>query len=104
MSTTVRVENELHATLRALADEEQRTIGEVIDEAIRRYRREKFWQGVTEDLERLRADPVAWNEYQDEIASLEGGSMDGLDGEPPYFTVEEEEEIRARAESRAASR
>jgi len=104
MATTVRVEDKVHAMLVELAKEEHRPIGQVIEEAIERYRREKFWQGVTEDLERLRADPAAWKDYQDEIAFLEGGSMDGLENEPPYFTPEEEEEIRARARARTEGR
>ena len=41
----------------------------------------------------LRADPVAWQEYQDEIRLLEGGSMDGLEAEEPYYTAAEVEEI-----------
>jgi hypothetical protein len=97
MAATVRVEDNVHAMLLELAKEEHRPIGQVIEDAIERYRREKFWKGVNEDLERLRADPIAWKDYQDEIALLEGGSMDGLRTEPPYFTPEEEEEIRARA-------
>jgi hypothetical protein len=104
MATTVRVEDNVHAILLELAKEEQRPIGQVIGEAIERYRREKFWKGVHEDLERLRADPVAWKDYQDEIALFEGASMDGLENEPPYFTPEEEEEIRARARARATGR
>ena len=100
MATTVRVEEELAAKLREISIAEHRPVGQVIKDAIARYEREKFWKGVTEDLERLRADPVAWKDYQDEIAVFEGGSMDGLTSEPPYFTVEEEEEIRARSSAR----
>ncbi len=56
--------------------------------------KEKFWAGVHEDYARLKADPVAWLDYQVEIALFEGASLDGLVGEPPYYTPEEEEEIR----------
>lgn len=104
MATTVRVEDELAARLREISIEERRPVGQVIKDAVARYEREKFWQGVTEDLERLRADPVAWKDYQDEIALLEGGSMDGLEGEPPYYTPEEEEAIRVRANARSQGR
>ena len=104
MATTVRVEEKLAAKLREIAREEHRPVGQVIHDAITRYEREKFWRGVTEDLERLRADPAAWQDYQDEIRLLEGGSMDGLEDEPPYFTPEEEEAIHARARARTQSR
>lgn len=95
MATTVRVDDQLHATLREIAKEERRAIGQVIEDAITRYQKEKFWQGVYGDLARLRSDPVAWKDYRDEIAFFDGGSMDGLEHEPPYYTPEEEEAIRA---------
>jgi hypothetical protein len=96
MATTVRVEDRLAATLRELAREEHRPIGQVIEDAVSRYKREKFWLEIEASVERLRSDPVAWKDYQDEIASLEGGSMDGLEDEDPYYTEEEVEEIRGR--------
>jgi len=98
MSTLVRVDAKLHATLREIAKAEHRPIGQIIEEAVRQYQREKFWKGVHEDLARLRADPAAWQDYQDEIALLEGGSLDGLGQEEPYYTPEEEAAIRADQE------
>jgi predicted transcriptional regulator len=103
MASTVRVDAKLHARLREIAAAEDRPIGRVIEDAIRQYEREKFWRDVNESVERLRADPAAWRAYQDEIALFEGGSMDGLEDEEPYYTPEEEEAIHAehaRAESR----
>jgi hypothetical protein len=47
----------------------------------------------------VRADPVAWKDYQDEARMLQGGSMDGLESEEPYYTVEELEEILEHAKS-----
>lgn len=95
MATMVRVDDQLHATLREIAKTEKRPIGHVIEEAVKRYEREKFWQGVREDFARLQSDPDAWQAYQDEITLLEGGSMDGLEREQPYYTPYEEEQIRA---------
>jgi hypothetical protein len=102
-SAMVKVNPQTHAKLQEISRDQHRPMGEIVTELVERYEREQFWNGVTEDLERLRADPVAWKDYQDEIAFFEGGSMDGLENEPPYFTPEEVEEIRARhprAESR----
>ncbi|HYI25082.1 MAG TPA: ribbon-helix-helix protein, CopG family [Thermomicrobiales bacterium] len=93
MATTVRVDDELAATLKELAVSERRPIGQVIEAAVRHYQREKFWRDVEASVGRLRADPVAWQEYQDEIRLLEGGSMDGLEAEEPYYTAAEVEEI-----------
>ncbi|MGC4107799.1 MAG: hypothetical protein QM753_15870 [Thermomicrobiales bacterium] len=96
MVTTVRVDDALAATLRSIAVEEQRPMGQVIADAIAHYQRERFWRDVEESVERLRADPEAWADYQAEVRSLEGGSMDGLTDEEPYFTAEEVEDILAR--------
>lgn len=95
MATMVRVDEKLHATLRQIAEAEHRPIGQVIEDAVKRYQREKFWQGVHEDFARLRSDPVAWRHYQHETALFEGASLDGLEHEEPYYTPEEEEAIRA---------
>jgi hypothetical protein len=95
VATTVRVEEALAERLRQIALEEHRPIGQVIADAVAQYEKERFWTGVHEDYARLKADPAAWLDYQDETARFEGASMDGLDGEPPYYTPEEEEEIRA---------
>jgi hypothetical protein len=95
VATTVRVDSKVHTKLHELAAEEQRPIGQVIEDAIDQYRRAKFWQGVQEDYARLRADPVAWKEYQDEIALWDSTASDGLGHEEPYYTPEEEAELNA---------
>ena len=95
MANTVRVDERLHAILREIALEEKRSIGQVIEDAIRRYRKERFWEGVEEDLARLQADPGAWKDYQDEIALWDTLAGDGLENEEPYYTPEEEAELAA---------
>lgn len=86
---TVRVEPRLHATLQSLSTEERRPIGQVIEDAVDRYQREKFWTAMHEGFARLRADPEAWEEYQAEVALWDSTSEDGLVDEEPYFTEEE---------------
>jgi hypothetical protein len=95
MATTVRVDESLAERLREIAIAEHRSIGQVIADAVEQYQTEKFWTGVHASYTRLRSDASAWSEYQREIAQIEGTSMDGLADEPPYYTPEEEEEIRA---------
>jgi len=95
MATTVRVDDQLHARLRQIAAAEGRPIGEVIQEAVDRYEREKFWVSVKQDFERLRGDPAAWRAYQDEIALWDAASDETLADEEPYYSPEEEAEIDA---------
>ncbi len=96
-STTVRVDPKLHATLRKLARVEQRPIGQVIEDAVAKYETDKFWKEMHEGFARLRADPVAWKGYEEETAIWDSMSNDGLEDEEPYYSPEEEEEIRAHA-------
>lgn len=93
MATTVRVEERLANILRELAREERRPIGQVIEDAIQQYRKEKLWRGVQEDFARLRSDPVAWKAYEQEVMLWDATAGDGLENEEPYYTPEEEAEI-----------
>ena len=58
-------------------------------------RDDEFWDGIEEDLARLRADPVAWKDYQDEIALWDTLAGDGLENEVPYYNPEEEAALAA---------
>ena len=53
----------------------------VLDDAIERYRRDKFLDEVNAAYARLRADPEAWKEELDERLVVEGTLMDGLENE-----------------------
>lgn len=86
---TVRVEPKVNETLRALSAAERRSISQVIEDAVDRYHKENFWKAMHEGFARLRADPAAWREYQDEAALWDSVSADGLEDEAPYFTAEE---------------
>jgi predicted transcriptional regulator len=83
---TVRVEPQLHEKLRELSSAERRPISQVIEEAIDRYEKDKFWTAMHEGFARLRADPEAWADYQSEAALWDSASNDGLENEEPYFT------------------
>lgn len=61
------------------------------------FDREAFWNQVYEQLARLKSDPVAWQEYLNEIAAFDALAADGLEGEEPYYSPEEEREIVADA-------
>lgn len=91
----VKLKPGTHAKLQEIARAESRPMGEIVSDLVERYEKERFWKGVQEDYARLRADPVAWKDYQDEVAIWDATAGDGLENEPPYYTPEEEEEIRA---------
>lgn len=94
---TIRVDPQLHAKLRALAASERRSISQMIKRAVDDYEKAKFWREMHEAYARLRADPAAWDDYQQEAALWDSVSGDGLEDEEPYYTVEQEREERAAA-------
>lgn len=96
----IEVLPDTHERLQRLSREQHRPMGEIVTDLLDRYEREQFWDEVNASVDRLRADPVAWKDYRDEVEFLQRGSDVVVD--EPYFTPEEEEEIRAaaRAEGR----
>lgn len=91
--STVRVDEHLHTMLRSIARQEGRSIGSVIEDAVERYRREKFWASVQDGYARLQADPEQWAAYQQEIDLWDTMAGDGLEGEAPYGTDEREPRV-----------
>jgi hypothetical protein len=97
---TVRVDPKVHEKLRAISAAEQRSISQVIEEAIDHYEKDRFWSAMHAGFARLRSDPEAWDEYQAEAALWDSLSADGLEDEEPYFTKEEaQDEIAATTSS-----
>ncbi|MGI8403489.1 MAG: hypothetical protein ACR2OE_01740 [Thermomicrobiales bacterium] len=90
----VKLKPGTHAKLQELSKFEDRPMGEIVTELIDRYEDEVFWQRYEESLAKLHADPVAWQEYQNEIRLFEGAKLDRLIKEEAYFTPEEEEALR----------
>ncbi len=60
------------------------------EQRIDAFDRQEFWDLAYEQLARLKPDPVAWQEYLDEIDVFDVLAGDGLEGEEPYYTPEEE--------------
>jgi predicted transcriptional regulator len=78
-STTVRVSEHTHELLRKLAEATGEPLQKVLERAVETYRREQFYSEFNAAFERLRADPVAWEEELAERALWETTLADGLD-------------------------
>jgi hypothetical protein len=94
----VKISAANHARLQEWSDKDQRPMGDIVNDLIERHERERFWNQAYDQLARLKADPVAWQDYMDEIATLDALAGDGLEGEEPYYTAEEVREILANAD------
>ena len=90
MSVTIRVPRETHEQLLWLATGRKQPIGRVVAAAVERLEEEEFWDQVTADFERLRADPEAWAEYMAEHREWDVTLLDGLEDEPPYYDDEDQ--------------
>lgn len=86
MTTTVsvRLPAKTHQKLRELAKKEHKGIGEVVEEAVAVLERERFWQEMERGYAKLRADPEAWKEWQDELALWDSTLMDGIPTDDEY--------------------
>jgi hypothetical protein len=94
VATVVKVKPSVHAELQELARSENRAMGDVVADLLQRYRKERFWEEVRASVERLKANPTAWQGYVDEIAEWDALAGDGLEPELPYYTLDEEDSKR----------
>lgn len=99
----VKVKPHTHAKLLAFSKEDNRPMSEIVEQLVDQFEKERFWLGVREDLARLKADPVAWQDYLDEMAEWDNMPNEILDAEEPYYTPEEEREILAKVAARGSS-
>lgn len=76
-TTTIRVDTETHARLRALSRESGRSLIETIRDAAEALGRQRFAHQVAAELAALQADADAWKAY---LAEAESTSVpDGID-------------------------
>jgi predicted transcriptional regulator len=80
-TTTVRISKRARANAEAVAAATNRSMSNVIEEAVDAYRREIFWRHYEEGIGRLRQDPEAWADYVGEREAEAGALRDGLEPE-----------------------
>jgi hypothetical protein len=78
-SLTVRISRSAHATLRELADETDESMTEVLDKAIKAYRRASFLAGLNRDFAALKANQAEWEQYLGDRRGWDGTLADGLE-------------------------
>jgi homoaconitase/3-isopropylmalate dehydratase large subunit len=90
-TVTVRVSTATRDCIAELAAEKGASMASVVDEAVRDYRRKRFFERLNEAVERTRADPEAWADYQAEVAIFDNAAGDGLgsDDIPAYDLPED---------------
>jgi predicted transcriptional regulator len=89
-STTVRVDQRTHETLRRLATDTGEPMAKVLARAITEYRRKIFWEESRRAVERVkREQPELWAEYKHESEMWELASLEDFEKSvPPYFDAD----------------
>ena len=78
---TVRVNPETHRVLRELATDSGESMMSVLEQAVERYRRERWLEEANEEWAAIRADPQAMAEIAAEQALWDNTLLDGLEDE-----------------------
>jgi predicted transcriptional regulator len=81
-SQTIRVSKTTRDILHELAVKAGTTMAAIAEEAVKEYEKKKFWENYYAGYKALRADAIAWAEYQDEIKLWETTLADGLEEWP----------------------
>jgi hypothetical protein len=78
--TTIRVDSTVRDKLRALADEDHVTLGDLLDRMAEREQYQRDMRRANDVMDEMqREDPEAWQEYVTELRSFEAGTArDGL--------------------------
>lgn len=84
-STTVRVSVEVREKLQRMAADYGEPMQDLLAKAVEAYRRQRLLEAINESFAALRADPEAWQEYQEEIKAWDVTLMDGLEDFPYEF-------------------
>ncbi len=77
----VRVDESTHRILRELAQQEQKTMPEILARAVESYRRRRFLEEANAAYSILRNDAEAWREELEERDSWSATLADGLEGQ-----------------------
>ena len=80
-TTNVRISPRAHELLRQLAEEERRSMQSVLDQALERYRRDRFLRAANADFALLKGDAKAWKQEVGERELWEQTVGDGISAE-----------------------
>jgi hypothetical protein len=79
-TTTIRVSRKTRDKLHEVAQRLDLPMQEVVEQALELYDRQKLLEATNAAYAALRADPVAWQEFQTELAEWDVTLNDGLEG------------------------
>lgn len=84
LTTTVRVAESAHQTLKSISAETGEPMATILEEAIEQYRRKRMFEEANAAWAKMRADSKEWAEELEERRLWEATLMDGIEEEEVY--------------------
>ena len=78
-TTTIRVKKDSYDTMKLMAKEKNMTMQDILDEAIKDYRKKEFFDKLNAAYTILKADTNARKEEEKERAAWDSALQDGLE-------------------------
>jgi predicted transcriptional regulator len=80
-STTIRVRKEIYDAIKSLARQRNEKIQDVIEQAVKEYKKKKFFEELNAGYAKLKKDSGDWTEEAAERKDWEVTLRDGLEDE-----------------------
>jgi len=80
-STTIRIDRDVHAELKTIAEEEGLTLTDTLRKLVEQHRRDRLFDQADQAYRRLREDAEAWADIEGDRDEIEGTQADGLGDE-----------------------
>lgn len=80
-TTTIRVSREIYNDVKALAQNQHENIQDVMEHAVKEYKKKKFFDNLNAAYAKVQSDPAAWEEEQKERQIWDITLSDGLENE-----------------------
>lgn len=80
-STTIRIDRDVHAELKTIAEEEGLTLTDTLRKLVEQHRRDRLFEQSDRAYRQLREDEEAWADVEEERQEIEGAQADGLGDE-----------------------
>ena len=81
-STTIRIDRDVHAELKTIAEEEGLTLTDTLRKLVEQHRRDRLFEQSDRAYRRLREDSDAWDEIKAERQEIEGTQAEGFIARP----------------------
>ena len=78
-TTTIRVSRDLFNTVKTMAQQQNENMQDVIEKAVVDYKKKKFFDSLNEAYSKLKADPTAWKEEEEERKEWDTLLKDGAE-------------------------